>query len=83
MVLRSPASRIVLDRSDLGGMVGEGPLEGGKEVLRHDLRKRRGLERGLPRLQKRVCLGLRAGRHFRGFRHQDFPLLVPNDCRNL
>ena len=65
--------RIVLDRGDLGGVIGESLLEGRQEVLRRDLGERRGLERCLPGLQQRVCLGLRSGRHFRAFRHQDFP----------
>jgi hypothetical protein len=47
------------DRRDLGGMVGKGTLEGRQEVLRLDLGERRRLERRLPRLEQRVCLGLR------------------------
>ena len=45
---------VVLDRGDLGCVVGEGLLEGGQEMLRRDLGKRRRLERRLPRLQQRV-----------------------------
>ena len=46
---------IVGDRRDLGGMIGEGLLEGGQEMLGRDLGEWRGLERRLPRLEKRVC----------------------------
>ena len=55
------------DRGDLGGVVGEGPLEGGQEVLRLDLGERRRLERRLPRLEQRVGLGFRKGRRLQGF----------------
>ena len=58
---------IVGDRRDLGGVIGKGPLEGGQEMLGRDFGKRRRLERRLPRLQQRVGLGLRGGRHLQGF----------------
>ena len=45
---------VVVDRGDLGGVVGEGLLEGRKEMLGRDLGERRRLERRLPRLQQRV-----------------------------
>ena len=63
--------RVVLDRGDLGRVIGEGLLEGGEEMLRRDLREWRRLERRLPRLQQRVRRGLRGGRHLLGFRHQN------------
>ena len=46
------------DRGDLGGVIGEGLLEGREEMLGRDLREWRRLERRLPRLQQRVrrCL---------------------------
>ena len=84
MVLaKSGAAGIVLDRGDLGCVVGEGLLEGGKEMFRRNLRKRRGLERRLPRLQERVGRILRGGRHLLGFRHDDVPFCVPNDWHKL
>ena len=49
--------RIVGDRGDLGGVVGEGLLEGRQEMLRRDLGERRRLERRLPGLQQRVRSG--------------------------
>jgi hypothetical protein len=60
--------RIVGDRGDLGGMVGEGLLEGGQEMLGRDLGKWRGLERRLPRPEQRVgrC-GLAKCRRLQGF----------------
>ena len=55
MVLaKSGVGRIVGDRGDLGGVIGEGLLEGGQEMLRRDLGEWRRLERRLPRLQQRV-----------------------------
>ena len=74
MVLaKSGVAGIVGDRGDLGGVIGEGLLEGRQEMLRRDLRKRRGLERRLPGLQQRVCLGLRGGRRFARFLTSQFP----------
>ena len=68
MVLaKSGCGRIVGDRGDLGGMVGEGLLEGRQEMLRHDLGERRRLERRLPGLQQRVGLSFRGSRRFQGF----------------
>jgi hypothetical protein len=61
--------RVVLDRDDLGGVIGEGLLEGGQEMFRLDLGEGRRLERRLPRLQKRVCLSRRGGRRLLVFRH--------------
>ena len=58
---------IVGDGGDLGRMIGEGLLEGGEEMLRRDLRKWRGFQRRLPRLQKRVCRTPQGGRRFQGF----------------
>ena len=62
-------SRVVLDCGDLGGVVGEGLLEGGQEMLRPDLGEWRRLEWRLPGLQKRVHLSWRGGRHLLDFRH--------------
>ena len=59
--------RIMRDRRDLGGMIDKGLLEGGQEMLRLDLGKRRRLERRLPRVEKRVCASFRRGRCLRGF----------------
>ena len=68
MVLaKSGAEGSWVDRGDLGRVVGEGPLEGGQEMLRRDLRKRRGLERRLPWLEERVGRVLRSGRRLQGF----------------
>ena len=47
------------DGGDLGGVIGERLLEGGKEMLGRDLGEWRGLARRLPRLQQRVGLRLR------------------------
>ena len=52
--------RIVGDRGDLGGVIGEGLLEGGQEVLRRDLVEGRGRKRRHPGLQQRVGLGVRS-----------------------
>ncbi len=52
--------RIIGDRRDLGGVVGERLLEGGQEVLRRDLVERRGRKRRQPGLQQRVGLGVRS-----------------------
>ena len=46
----------MLDRGDLGGVVGEGLLEGGQEMLRRNFGEWRRLERRLPGLQQRVGL---------------------------
>ena len=73
----------MLDRDDLGGVIGEGLLEGREEMFRRDFGEWRGLERRLPGLQQRVGLGLRSGRHFRGFRHHNFPFLVTNEWSDL
>ena len=59
--------RIMGDGGDLGGVVGEGLLEGRQEMFRRDLGKRRRLERRLPRLQERVRLSLNGGRIFEWF----------------
>ena len=61
--------RVVLDGGDLGGVIGEGLLEGGQEMLRLDLGEGRRLEWRLPGLQKRVRLSRRGGRHLLDFRH--------------
>ncbi|MGY4166866.1 hypothetical protein ACVIM8_000939 [Bradyrhizobium sp. USDA 4529] len=57
--------RIVGDRSHFRGMIGEGLLEGGQEMLRLDLGERRRLERRPPCLQegvgKSLSLGVCAG----------------------
>ena len=59
--------RIVGDGGDLGGVIGEGLLEGRHEVLRLDLGERRRLERRLPRRQQRVGGCLRSRRCLQGF----------------
>ncbi len=51
--------RIVGDRRDLGGVVGEGLLEGRQKVLGLDLVEGRGRKRRHPGLQQRVGLGVR------------------------
>ena len=61
---------IVGDRGDLGGVVGEGLLEGRQEMLGDDSVERRGLERRLPGLEQRVVPRFRGSRGRRGFRHQ-------------
>ena len=65
---------IVLDRDDLGGVIGEGLLEGREEVFRRDFGEWRGLKRRLPGLQQRVGLGLRSGRPFPRFPASQFPV---------
>jgi hypothetical protein len=52
--------RVVGDRSDLGGVVREGLLEGRQEVLRLDLIEGRGRKWRHPGLQQRVGLGVRS-----------------------
>src|SRR5205823_5299603 len=59
----------MLDRGDLGRVVGEGLLKGGKEMFRRDLGERRCLQGRLPRLQKRVCLRLRHDARLLNIRH--------------
>ncbi len=53
---------IVGDGVDLGRVVGEGLLEGGKEMLGGDRVEWRGLERRLPGLEQRVVPRFRRGR---------------------
>ncbi len=63
--------RIMGDRGDLGGMVGEGLLEGRQEVLGRDFRERRRFERRLPGLQQRVRGALRIDHRLLVFRHRN------------
>ena len=71
------------DRRDLGGMIGKGLLEGGQEVLRLDLGKRRRLERRLPRLEQRVCAELPERLPSAGFLTSQFPSFALKICGNL
>src|SRR2546421_2826776 len=59
----------MLDRGDLGRVVGEGLLKRGKEMFRRDLGERRCLQRRLPRLEKRICLRLRRDARLLNIRH--------------
>ena len=68
--------RVVGDGGDLGGVVGEGLLEGGEEMLGRDLGEWRGLERRLPRLQQRVGRSLRGGRRLPRFLTSQIPVCV-------
>ena len=72
---------IVGDRRDLGGMVGEGLLEGRQEVLRLDLGERRRLERRLPRLEQRICSGFRSGCRLAGFLTSQYPVFCLENMR--
>ena len=67
--------RIVGDRGDLGGMVGEGLLEGRQEVLRRDLVEGRRLERRLPRPSAAGCPASGGGRWFARFLTSQVPFL--------
>ncbi len=57
--------RILRNRSDLGSMIREGPLEGREKMLRLDGIEGRRLKWSLPGRKQRICVGLRYPSHQR------------------